>query len=286
MELEEAARWLLLVFFFIAGVLARPWADPVITHIHVFFPFAHTHARTHTHPHTARALTPPPPSPPSFSNPLRIYFYSEAYLRFCAVDYSLDDLADKYQHLANNSIAKKSKAFKESPIPGNMWHTSQFADYLKETTGEEKWPTIQKRMQKIVAWSLMCVQDRVNARSKSCELYGYDFMIDDECNPCLIEVNSSPAMDYSTEVTKGLVQKVLPDCLKVMLDREKWHTKRAARRPGPKARARDNTGLWELIYDAPASVTRSNTSLAADLGVVGKGMQTGARRRKTNFVSM
>ena len=71
----------------------------------------------------------------------------KAYLRFCAVDYSLDNLADKYQHLANNSIAKKSKAFKESPIPGNMWHTSQF-DFLKETTGEDKWPGME-RMQKM-----------------------------------------------------------------------------------------------------------------------------------------
>ena len=221
----------------------------------------------------------------TFSNPLRIYFYSEAYLRFCAVDYSLDNLEDKFQHLANNSIAKKSKAFLESPIPGNMWHTSKFADHLRESTGEDKWPSIQQRMKKIVAWSLMCVQDRVNARKKSCELFGYDFMIDENCNPLLIEVNSSPAMDYSTEVTKGLVKKVLPDCIKVILDREKWDTKKSCRRPGPKARAKDNIGLWDLIYDAPVSVTRSNTSLAAGLEVVGKPLYKRSRR-KTNVIDM
>lgn len=222
---------------------------------------------------------------PFSSNPLRIYFYSEAYLRFCAVDYSLDNLSDNYQHLANNSIAKKSKAFRDSPIPGNMWHTSTFAEHLRETTGKDMWPMIQRKMENIVAWSLMCVQDRVNAREKSCELYGYDFMIDEDCNPLLIEVNSSPAMDYSTDVTEDLVKKVLPDCIKVILDREKWHVRKKSRRPGPKARAKDNTGLWKLIYDAPVSVTKSNTSLAAGLEVVGKPIykRTGKMARVVKF---
>jgi hypothetical protein len=53
-------------------------------------------------------------------------------------------------------------------------------------------------MKKIVTWSIECVQDAVVERKRSCELFGYDFMIDEHCNPWLIEVNSSPAMDYST----------------------------------------------------------------------------------------
>jgi len=66
--------------------------------------------------------------------------------------------------------------------------------YGKDLFGEK----IQPGMQKIVQWSLECVQDSVGNREKSFELFGYDFMIDDECNSWLIEVNTSPAMDYST----------------------------------------------------------------------------------------
>ena len=58
-------------------------------------------------------------------------------MRFCAVDYSLDDLNDKFIHLANNSIAKNSDAFKTSQIKGNMWHSDDFIEHLKQETGTE-----------------------------------------------------------------------------------------------------------------------------------------------------
>lgn len=47
---------------------------------------------------------------------------------------------------------------------------------------------------------LYVTQDLVEHRKKSWELYGYDFMVDDQYKPWLIEINSSPACDYSTKV--------------------------------------------------------------------------------------
>ena len=79
-------------------------------------------------------------------------------------------------------------------------------------------------------------------REKSCELYGYDFMIDDDCNPMLIEVNSSPAMDYSTDITKSLFRR----CYRLyqgLTGPGEVGDKEAFETPGPKARAQNNTGL-------------------------------------------
>ncbi len=42
-------------------------------------------------------------------------------------------------------------------------------------------------------------------------MVGYDFMIDQNLNPWIIEINMSPSMDSSTPVTKKLVKMVQRD---------------------------------------------------------------------------
>ena len=197
-------------------------------------------------------------------NPLTVYFFDECYLRFCASDYSLDDLKDRFIHLANNSVAKKSKKFKESVIEGNMWHSDQFIEYLGEEHGsEDLWENkIQKQMKKIVTWSTMSVQDMVQNRRRSCELYGYDFMVDENLDVWLIEVNSSPAMDYSTDITERLVTRVLPDCVKVLADYEY---------SGKKKKPKNiDLGGWELLYRAKKPIEYPRSALSSDLTIDGK----------------
>lgn len=43
-------------------------------------------------------------------------------------------------------------------------------------------------------------------------------MIDENLNTWLIEINSSPAMDYSTNITRVLVASVMEDITKVVVD--------------------------------------------------------------------
>ena len=43
-------------------------------------------------------------------------------------------------------------------------------------------------------------------------------MIDDNYNVWLIEVNSSPTMEYSTNITKKMVKSVMRDTAKVIVD--------------------------------------------------------------------
>jgi tubulin monoglycylase TTLL3/8 len=161
-------------------------------------------------------------------NPPKIWFYEECYIRFCTESYSLENIYNRYIHLTNNSIQKHSSKFNQTEIPGNMWSMAEFANHI----GEDRWKTIQERIKDIVVWSIKSCEGGISARRNSCELVGYDFMIDEQLNPWLIEINMSPAMDYSTQITKRLVKSVMQDTVKVIADNN---------------RNRD-TGMFKCIY--------------------------------------
>lgn len=169
-------------------------------------------------------------------DPLTIWIYDECYLRFGLEDYNMNPnkIHDLYMHLTNNSVIKNSTAYDSAEIQGCMWHVRQFQEYLSSTFGSDIWrQKIFPRMKDIIKWSLMCVTSKVPHRTHSFELLGYDFMIDTDFTPWLLEVNTSPAMDYSTKITETLVKKVLSDTIEVVLNNEE---------------DRNEVGLFKLYY--------------------------------------
>jgi len=184
-------------------------------------------------------------------NPLTIYFYDECYARFSAEAYSDkdEDLDKAFVHLVNNSINKHSDKFHEKVFAENgeeikdcMWSMAQLENYLRQQHGKDIFAThCKQRMRDIAKLALVCAQGQIEHRKNSWELYGYDYMIDDEFNPWLIEINSSPACDYSTTVTEQFVPRALTDVVKVVVDLNEW-VKGGKQGPQPEI------GGWENVY--------------------------------------
>jgi len=115
-----------------------------------------------------------------------------------------------------------------------------------------------------VKCSLQSVQDQVDNRKNSFEFLGYDFMVGEDMKVWLIEINSSPAMDYSTHVTERLVKMVLSDLVKVIVDYPNSKKKKAA-----------DTGGFELLHKAKMQVDRPKMTMTLNLPVEGKKMKIG-----------
>ncbi len=59
---------------------------------------------------------------------------------------------------------------------------------------------IEPQIKEGVIASVMAARDMAIHRDNAHEMFGYDFMVDTDFNVWLIEVNSSPCMDYSTVI--------------------------------------------------------------------------------------
>lgn len=59
----------------------------------------------------------------------------------------------------------------------------------------------------------------MNGRKECFELFGYDFMIDQEYKTWLIEINSNPSLDESGELLKMLMPRMTDDMFKLTLDK-------------------------------------------------------------------
>ena len=216
-------------------------------------------------------------------NPLTVWFYDECYARFSVEPYTTDDsaLENSYVHLVNNSISKQSEEFKKliktengEHIHGYMWSHEQMGAWMKHQTGrdlmEEK---IKPRMMDIAKWSLMCASECIEHRKNSWELYGFDFMVDENYNTWLIEINSSPACDYSTPTTERYVQKALVELLSVTLDMREWESKSSKKR-GQKP----DTGGWSCIHKGPL-LEMPTAAFGADMSLQGDAMKVPKRRK-------
>jgi len=62
------------------------------------------------------------------------------------------------------------------------------------------------------------VKDKLDRKFGCFELFGFDFLIDDQLNPYLIEINVNPALYTDTEVQKDLLPKLVDDIVKMALN--------------------------------------------------------------------
>ena len=202
-------------------------------------------------------------------NPLSIWFYEECYIRFSFSDYTQENIHDNFIHLTNNSVNKNAGDGRDL-----FWTMEQLADYLKELKGYDYFrDVIKPRMKELVINSIQSTQDLINNRKSSSEIYGYDFCFDSDQNVWLIEVNSSPAFDFSSDVTEKLIKSASEDYIKVVIDRNIKYN--------PNASESSDTGLFTRIYKSKYIVKNSAESMGINLSIEGHAISNSLLKQMT-----
>jgi len=131
--------------------------------------------------------------------PIKAYVFDEGFARFCNELYSPDiaEMENMFVHLTNVAIQKFSDKY--SQVHGGKWSTKDLRFYIESVYGTEKAQKCFEDINNLMIMSLKSVQS-VIINDKHCfELYGFDVLLDSNCKPWLIEVNSSPSLSTTTK---------------------------------------------------------------------------------------
>ena len=153
------------------------------------------------------------------------YFFKEGYLRTASTEYTidLDNIDNKFVHLTNNAVQMNAKNY-GSFEDGNQMSFKEFQDYLDTYYPHNEIYVkthLVSAMQKIVKKTILATRkklDNTAIRKYSFEIFGYDFILDEDFNVWLIEVNTNPCLEESSALLKSLIPRMLNDAFKLTLD--------------------------------------------------------------------
>ena len=151
---------------------------------------------------------------------LNVFFCREGHLKASSFIYDVNNI-NKFIHITNHSFQKKSKKFEQYET-GNEISYSEFKNFLlEENIPLSNFDKIIEKMKFIVKLSFQAVNNKIMRTPDvlSFELFGYDFIIDNEYNPWLLEINNNPGLSISSPVIEKIIPRMMDDAFRLTIDK-------------------------------------------------------------------
>ena len=152
---------------------------------------------------------------------MKVYIFKEGHLKTCSVKYDINS-KDSFCHITNYSFQKYNDNFARYEL-GNEVPFYEFQKYLDEKYPEKKYSIkkdLMSKLKEIIKLTMYSAKDKININNRNYqfEIFGYDFMLDQDFNVFLIEINTNPGLEESSPWIKIIIPRMLDDALRLTLD--------------------------------------------------------------------
>ena len=151
---------------------------------------------------------------------LNVFFCREGHLKGSSEFYDINT-KNKFIHITNHSLQKKSSKFEQYEY-GNEMSYSDFKKFMEEEKIPlEKFNKMIEDMKKLVKISFKSVGNKLlKVTPVLCfEIFGYDFILDSDFRPWILEINNNPGLGISSPVIQKLVPRMFDDALRLTIDK-------------------------------------------------------------------
>lgn len=191
-------------------------------------------------------------------SPYSVYIYKEGLGRFCTKKYkgpNKSNLDNKFEHISNTAINIENKE-------ANIEYTRLMRDVLKEIAKtDERGRNLWERIKTVCALTALSIYPQIvasitnirkvtnknkNQVMNQCfHILGIDILVDNNCNPIVLELNDRPSMKVSFACEHGLKLGLIKDAFNVVFQKD--------------SKTRMNSGnLWEKIYPLAEESSTNN----------------------------
>ena len=178
-----------------------------------------------------------------------LYLFKEGHFKATSFPYDVNS-QDSYVHLTNYSVQKYNENFAKYET-GNEISFQDFENSVSNKINVKK--DLLPKVKEIIIHSMKSVAGKINkGERKICfEIFGYDFMFDENYVPYLLEVNTNPGLEISSPLIEMLIPRMVDDAFKLTIDKvfflNKSNIDKMKEKPYKVNGYTDDENMWELL---------------------------------------